>query len=227
MRRSVDHLRHAWQCVWRCSHGPLPARAAPDGDCWASPPAIQSARPPPGPMTSAFASARSAISTRSCRIIRSPNPQRRCRCRRAAAPPRSTYGFDEEDYSLDDFLEHQRVTGFLLIKGGEILADATRTAAPIMIVSSRAGWRNPSSVSRSVLRSPKTSRLADDPIARDAPKLAGNPYGKTTIRNILRMASGVPFREVYDGNDDLARFEPHAHQTGFDHSAARLRSAAK
>ena len=46
----------------------------------------------------------------------------------------------------------------------------------------------------------------DDTIARYVPKLAGNPYGETTIRNMLRMASGVPFQEVYDGNDDLARF---------------------
>jgi CubicO group peptidase (beta-lactamase class C family) len=46
----------------------------------------------------------------------------------------------------------------------------------------------------------------DDTIARYVPELAGNPYGETTIRNMLRMASGVPFKEVYDGNDDLAKF---------------------
>ena len=47
----------------------------------------------------------------------------------------------------------------------------------------------------------------DDTVAKYVPKLAGNPYGETTIRNILRMASGVPFSEVYDGNDDLAKFD--------------------
>ena len=44
----------------------------------------------------------------------------------------------------------------------------------------------------------------DDTVAKYVPKLAGNPYGETSIRNVLRMSSGVPFKEVYDGNDDLA-----------------------
>ena len=46
----------------------------------------------------------------------------------------------------------------------------------------------------------------DDTVAKYVPKLAGSPYGETTIRNILRMSSGVPFSEVYDGKDDLTRF---------------------
>ncbi len=35
----------------------------------------------------------------------------------------------------------------------------------------------------------------DDTVAKYVPKLAGNPYGETSIRNILRMSSGVPFTE--------------------------------
>jgi len=40
----------------------------------------------------------------------------------------------------------------------------------------------------------------------DILKLSGSPYGETTIRNILRMSSGVPFDESYNGKDDLTRF---------------------
>ena len=46
----------------------------------------------------------------------------------------------------------------------------------------------------------------DDMVAKYVPKLAGVPYGETSIRNVLRMSSGVTFREVYDGNDDMVRF---------------------
>jgi CubicO group peptidase (beta-lactamase class C family) len=46
----------------------------------------------------------------------------------------------------------------------------------------------------------------DDTVAKYVSGLAGNPYGETTIRNMLRMSSGVPFSEVYDGKDDLAKF---------------------
>jgi len=38
----------------------------------------------------------------------------------------------------------------------------------------------------------------DDPAAEYVPALAGTEYGKTPIRALLRMASGVAFTEVYD-----------------------------
>ena len=46
----------------------------------------------------------------------------------------------------------------------------------------------------------------DDLVSKYEPKLAGSAYGDTSIRNVLRMSSGVPFNEVYDGKDDLTRF---------------------
>ena len=37
----------------------------------------------------------------------------------------------------------------------------------------------------------------DDTVAKYVPELSGNPYGETTIRNVLRsVTSGVPFSEV-------------------------------
>ena len=126
---------------------------------------------------------------------------------RAAVPSAITYRFGKQDYSLDDFLNHQRVTGFLLIKDGEILAERYqygRTDHDRFVSHSMAK----SIVSLAIGFALAENKIAslDDTVARYAPKLAGNPYGETTIRNILRMASGVPFSEVYDGNDDLARF---------------------
>jgi Beta-lactamase len=46
----------------------------------------------------------------------------------------------------------------------------------------------------------------DDQIAKYVPRLSGSAYGETSIRNLLRMSSGVRFTEVYDGKDDLAKF---------------------
>src|ERR1700730_16489952 len=46
----------------------------------------------------------------------------------------------------------------------------------------------------------------DDAVSKYVPKLADSPYGETSIRNVLRMSSGVRFNEVYDGKDDLERF---------------------
>ena len=41
---------------------------------------------------------------------------------RSAAPP-IEYRFEKQSHTLDDFLAHQRITGFLLIKDGEVLAE--------------------------------------------------------------------------------------------------------
>jgi CubicO group peptidase (beta-lactamase class C family) len=48
-------------------------------------------------------------------------------------------------------------------------------------------------------------RSLDDLVKTYVPELAGYAYGETSIRNLLRMASGVRFTEEYDGKDDLAR----------------------
>jgi CubicO group peptidase (beta-lactamase class C family) len=45
----------------------------------------------------------------------------------------------------------------------------------------------------------------DDDIQTYVPDLAGAEYGRTPIRALLHMSSGVAFREVYDGNDDIAQ----------------------
>lgn len=126
---------------------------------------------------------------------------------RAASEPRIEYRFEQQRHGIDDFLEHQRVTGLLLIKDGEILVERyqyDRSAGNRFLSHSMAK----SIVSLAVGMALAEGKIAslDDTVARYVPRLAGSPYGETTIRNILKMSSGVPFSEVYDGKDDLTRF---------------------
>lgn len=117
------------------------------------------------------------------------------------------YRFGDRSRSLDDFLAHQRVTGFLLIKDGRVLAERyqyDRNAGHRFISHSMA--KSIVSLAVGMALGEKKIASIDDTIARYVPALAGNPYGETTIRNMLRMASGVPFTEVYDGKDDLTKF---------------------
>jgi CubicO group peptidase (beta-lactamase class C family) len=125
----------------------------------------------------------------------------------AAGAPKIEYRFEKQTFALGDFLAHQRVTGFLLIKDGEVLVERyqyDRNAGSRFISHSMAK----SIVSLAIGMALTENNIAslDDTVAKYVPKLAGNPYGETTIRNMLRMASGVPFTEVYDGKDDLAKF---------------------
>ena len=48
-------------------------------------------------------------------------------------------------------------------------------------------------------------RSVDDPAAAYVPALAGTEYGRTSLRHLLQMSSGVRFVEEYSGRDDVAR----------------------
>jgi len=126
---------------------------------------------------------------------------------KAAGEPRIEYQFENRTYTLDDFLARQRIAGLLLIKDGELLLERyqyDRTPAHRFVSHSMAK----SIVSLAVGMALAEGKIAslDDAVSKYVPKLAGSPYGETSIRNVLRMSSGVPFNEVYDGKDDLTRF---------------------
>ena len=127
--------------------------------------------------------------------------------RAASTEPEFEYRFENRTLTLDDFLARQRITGLLVIKDGEVLLERYqyhRTASHRFVSHSMAK----SIVSLAVGMALAEGKIAslDDAVAKYVPKLAGVPYGETSIRNVLRMSSGVPFSEDYDGNDDLTRF---------------------
>jgi CubicO group peptidase (beta-lactamase class C family) len=127
--------------------------------------------------------------------------------RAAATEPKFEYRFENHTLTLEDFLARQRITGLLVIKDGEVLLERyqyDRTASHRFVSHSMAK----SIVSLAVGMALAEGKIAslDDTVAKYVPKLAGVPYGETSIRNVLRMSSGVAFREVYDGDDDLTRF---------------------
>jgi CubicO group peptidase (beta-lactamase class C family) len=45
----------------------------------------------------------------------------------------------------------------------------------------------------------------DDPAAAYVPALAGTEYGRTPLRHLLQMSSGVRFLEEYSGRDDVTK----------------------
>jgi CubicO group peptidase (beta-lactamase class C family) len=124
-----------------------------------------------------------------------------------ASEPKIEYRFEDQTYTLDDFLARQRITGLLVIKDGEVLVERyqyDRKPADRFVSHSMAKSIVSIAVGMALAEGKITS--LDDAVAKYAPALGGSPYGETSIRNILRMSSGVPFNEVYDGKDDLTRF---------------------
>ncbi|MFL6826007.1 MAG: serine hydrolase domain-containing protein [Bradyrhizobium sp.] len=125
------------------------------------------------------------------------------------------YRFEDRTYTLDDFLARQRITGLLLIKNGQVLMERyqyNRNASNRFLSNSMA--KSIVSLAVGMALSEKKIGSLDDTVSKYEPRLAASPYGETSIRNLLRMSSGVKFIESYDGNDDLKRFSDIRYKDG-------------
>jgi CubicO group peptidase (beta-lactamase class C family) len=124
----------------------------------------------------------------------------------AAQPAAISYRYRNIRYSLADYLERQRATGLLVLKNGEIVAEHYRYGrkddARFLSFSMA------KSVTALLVGQAQAHGLIaslDDPAEKYVTALAGSPYGATTIRQLLRMSSGLTFTERYDGSDDISR----------------------
>jgi CubicO group peptidase (beta-lactamase class C family) len=124
----------------------------------------------------------------------------------AQQPAVIRWRFGNVGYTLDDYLERQRVTGLLILKNGEIVTERYRygrTETARFLSFSMA--KSVTSMLVGIAMQRGVIASLDDPAEKYATELAGSPYGSTSVRQLLRMSSGLTFSERYDGNDDVAR----------------------
>ena len=123
-----------------------------------------------------------------------------------SAPPAVTYRFRNIAYTLDEYLERQRVTGLLILRNGRIVAERYRygrTDADRFLSFSMA--KSVTSMLVGIALDKGLIASLDEPAEKYAKELAGSAYGATPIRDLLHMSSGLTFTERYDGQDDIAR----------------------
>jgi len=132
----------------------------------------------------------------------------------ASSLPRATeelalsYRYQAEQRDLLDYLSRHPSTGMLIAHNDTILFEHyqyARTDRDKMLSQSMAKTITAMLVGIAVQEG--AIRSIDQPAADYVPELAGTEYGKTPIRALLHMASGIAFREVYDTpGSDNARF---------------------
>lgn len=125
---------------------------------------------------------------------------------RMANPPAIAYRYRNIGYTLDEYLERQRATALLVLKDGKVAVERYRygrTEDARFLSFSMA--KSVTSMLVGVAHGRGDIASLDDPAEKYARSLAGTPYGATTVRQLLRMSSGLTFSERYDGNDDIAR----------------------
>jgi CubicO group peptidase (beta-lactamase class C family) len=117
---------------------------------------------------------------------------------RAAREPDIRYTHAGQTRTLDQYLDANHVTGLLIAKGDSILVERyqygrtdTHRLTSFSMAKTIIGLLIGIAVKEGAIGS------IDDPAEVYVPGLKGTEYGRTPIKALLQMASGVSFQEVY------------------------------
>lgn len=121
----------------------------------------------------------------------------------------------EDGLSIDDYVKRQRVMALIIIKDGVVQVERYQyDRKPTHRFLSNSMAKTITALAVGIALREGKIRSLDDLAQVYAPELAGTLYGQTSVRHLLRMASGAKFEERYDGKDDLARYGAAAFRDG-------------
>jgi CubicO group peptidase (beta-lactamase class C family) len=135
--------------------------------------------------------------------------------RRAAMPsrlarvpePAVRYAYQGESRTLDDYFARNPTTGLIIARGDTILVERYQYARHDRHrFTSFSMAKTVTAMLIGVAIGEGRIRSVDDLVDAYVPELAGTEYGRTSLRHLLQMASGVLFTENYSGHDDVSRF---------------------
>jgi CubicO group peptidase (beta-lactamase class C family) len=133
---------------------------------------------------------------------KAPSPSRLVR----VAEPPIAWQHQGLERTLDDYMARTPTTGLLIARGDTILVERYqygRTDRDRFTSWSMA--KTVTSMLVGVAIAEGHIRSVDDLAGAYVPELAGTEYGKTSLRHLLQMSSGVRFSEQYTGSDDVSR----------------------
>ncbi len=110
--------------------------------------------------------------------------------------------------SIEDYMNRNRTAGLLILKGGAVALEryGMGNDASSLWTSFSAAKSVTSTLIGAALRD-GSIRSLDDGVTRYLPQLRGSAYELNSVRDLLRMTSGVGWIEEYSttGNSDIAR----------------------
>jgi CubicO group peptidase (beta-lactamase class C family) len=117
---------------------------------------------------------------------------------RAPKEPAFRYMWGGRELTVDDYLDRQPVTGFLIARDDTILLERYQYArTDKQRLTSFSMTKTLVALLAGVAAKDGLIRSINDPAERYAPELSGTAYGKTPIKALLQMSSGVAFNEDY------------------------------
>ncbi len=125
--------------------------------------------------------------------------------KRAPSEPSLQYSFEGQSLDLDRYLDLHPITGFLIAKDDTILVERyqyDRTDKHRFTSFSMA--KTITAMLIGVAVNEGAIRSIDEPAEAYVPGLNGTEYGRSSIKSLLQMSSGIAFREVYtDASSDI------------------------
>jgi CubicO group peptidase (beta-lactamase class C family) len=123
---------------------------------------------------------------------------------RASSEPAITYTFQATTRTLDDYLTRHPTTGLLVARDDTILVERYQYGRNDRHrLTSWSMAKTVTSMLVGIAIAEGRIRSVDDPAERYVPALTGTEYGRTSLRHLLQMSSGVRFVEKYTGDDDV------------------------
>jgi CubicO group peptidase (beta-lactamase class C family) len=125
---------------------------------------------------------------------------------RAPAEPAIQWQFQGLDLTLDDYLARNPATGLLIARDETILVERYQYGRTDR--DRFTSWSMAKTVTAMLIGiaiGEGRIRSVDDLAAAYVPALAGSEYGRTSLRHLLQMSSGVRFSEEYSGQDDVTK----------------------
>ncbi|MEU4513511.1 serine hydrolase [Nonomuraea wenchangensis] len=107
-----------------------------------------------------------------------------------------TYTHKGEERTLDDFLKATRTNGFVVLDGQDIVLERYVGANRDMRFQSWSMAKSFTSAAIGTALSEGHIRSIDDPVTRYLPELKGSGFDGVSIRNLLRMSSGIEWEET-------------------------------
>ena len=118
----------------------------------------------------------------------------------------TAYTWNGERRTLDDYAEDWTITGLLVVADGEKVLE--RYFRGESEDSRHTSWSVAKSVVATMIgRALMEGRIdsLDDPVEKYAAEYEGTDYGRTSLRHLLMMSSGIDFEEEYERSDGDAR----------------------
>jgi CubicO group peptidase (beta-lactamase class C family) len=125
---------------------------------------------------------------------------------RAASEPALRYEYQGQTFGLDDYLARNPATGLLIARDETIFVERYQYARTDR--DRFTSWSMAKTVTSMLIGiaiAEGRIRSVDDPAATYVPGLAGTEYGRTSLRHLLQMSSGVRFVEEYRLGDDVSK----------------------